>query len=329
MYPFTHVNAYSIKEAEDLLEKGNAAVIAGGTDLLPTMKGMCVPNPPEVLVNIKTIDGLVGITTDGGNLKIGALTKLSAIADSDIVKNNDGWKVLAEAALKAASPELRNLGTIGGNICQKPRCIYYRKEYNVYNCLRKKGGENTCYAASGLNRYHSIFGATGGGCVAICPSDIAPALVALGATIVTSKKEWKAEDFFYVGDMYDQINDIEENEIVKEILVPAPAAGTRSTYLKFAFRKAIDFPLVSVAVVANTSGGSVSDARIVLGGVHNTPWRATDAETSINGKAINESNAEAAGTAGVSNNRADSTAPQAKYKVQVAKTLIKRALLNL
>lgn len=332
MYPFTHVNAYSIEEAKALLKDGKAAVIAGGTDLLTTMNGMCISeaNAPTTLVNIKTINGLKGITTDSstGALKIGALTTLSEIADSPIVKDNQGWKVLAEAALKAASPELRNAGTIGGNICQKPRCIYYRKEYNFFNCLRKRGGENTCYAANGLNRFHSIFGSTGSGCYAICPSDTAPALVALGAKIITSNGEWDAKDFFYVGDRYDQINDIAADEIVKEIVVPAPAAGAKSTYLKFAFRKAIDFPLVSVAVVANTSNGTVSDASIVLGGVFNMPYRATKAESSINGKAITETNAADAGTAGLQDNLANE-APQAKYKVQVAKTLIKRALLAL
>jgi len=326
MYPFTHVNAYTVDEAATLLKDSNAAVIAGGTDLLTVMKGMCIPNPPEFLVNIKTIDGLEGITVDSdGSLRIGALTKLSKIASSSVV--NDGWKVLAQAAFKAASPELRNLGTIGGNICQKPRCIYFRKEYNVFNCLRKKGGENVCYAADGLHRYHSIFGSSGG-CYAICPSDTAPALVALGAKIVTSVTTWNADKFFYVGDRDDQINDIARGEIVKEIVIPPLAAGTKSIYKKFAFRKAIDFPLVSVAVVANTSGGTVSNASIVLGGVFNEPKRASAAETSIDGKQINENNAAAAGAAGVQDAQV-SNLPQVKYKVQVAKTLIKRALLEL
>jgi len=328
MYPFTHVNAYTLEEAKDLLDNGDAAVIAGGTDLIPTLRGMCIPEAaaPKYLVNIKTINGLKGITVDNntGALKIGALTTLSEIARSSIV--NDGWAVLAEAALKAAAPELRNMGTIGGNICQKPRCIYFRKEYNLYNCIRKKGGDNICYALTGLHRYHSIFG-TAGGCLAICPSDIAPALVALRAKIITNLEEWDAAKFFYVGDRHDQINDIAGNEIVKEIVIPA-LNGAKSTYLKFAFRKAIDFPLVSVAVVADTSGGSVSNASIVLGGVFNEPKRASDAEASINGRAITEGSATEAGEAGIKGYDVTDL-PQVKYKVQVARTLIKRALLAL
>jgi len=326
MYPFTHVNAYTIDEAETLLKVGNAAVIAGGTDLLTVMKGMCIPNPPEILVNIKTINGLDGINVDSdGTLRIGALATLSKIASSSVV--NDGWKVLAQAAFKAASPELRNMGTIGGNICQKPRCIYFRKEYSVFNCLRKKDGLNECYAANGLHRYHSIFGASAG-CYAICPSDTAPALVALGAKIVTNLDTWEAKDFFYVGEKDDQINDIASNEIVKEIVIPPLAASAKSIYKKFAFRRAIDFPLVSVAVVANISGGTASNASIVLGGVYNEPRRASTAEAAINDKQITEGNATAAGEAGVQNTQVNDL-PQVKYKVQVAKTLIKRALLEL
>jgi len=326
MYSFTYENAFTWEEAKDFLKEGNAAVIAGGTDLITTMKGMCIPESaaPKVLVNIKDIDAADLIRVDNGTLKIGALAKLSAIADSPEV--NSGWKVLSEAASKTASPELRNMGTIGGNICQKPRCVYYRKEYNLYNCLRKKDGDPTCYAANGLNRYHSIFGATGG-CFAVCPSDLAPALLALKAKIITTVKPWEAQDFFYVGDRDDQINDIGFDEIVKEIEIPA-LNGAKSTYRKFAFRKAIDFPLVSVAVVANVSGGDVSNASIVLGGVYNSPRRATGAEAFINGKPLNDSNAATAGEEGVKGHSAD-LAPQAKYKVQVAKALIKKALLDL
>jgi xanthine dehydrogenase YagS FAD-binding subunit len=324
MYRFEHTNAYTLGEATALLEKGNAAVIAGGTDILPTLKGMCTPDHPELLVNIKTIPDLDYIREEGGTLKIGALATLTKIANSSIVRN--GWEALAEAAFKVAAPELRNMGTIGGNICQKPRCIYYRKEFNIFNCARKKGGAD-CFALTGVNRFHSIFGPTGGSCFAICPSDIAPALVALGAIIVTTKKaDWKAEDFFTVGNKDDQINDIDSDEIVKEIQIPALASGTKSVYKKFAFRKAIDFPLVSVAAVITSSGGNASNASIVLGGVYNEPKRASEAEASINGKTINEANATTAGEEGLKNSSA--ALAQAKYKIQIAKTLIKRAILD-
>jgi len=328
MYPFTHTNAGTLTDASTALGKGKTQVVAGGTDLVTYMRIMCSPNPPTALVNLKTVlPSLNYIKVDNGTLKIGALTPISAIAASSVVAG--GWKALSQAALSVSSPELRNVGTIGGNICQKPRCPYYRFWGNGFSCLRKDP-KGICYALVGINRYHSIFGAVGG-CIATCPSDTAPALVALGASIVTTKKTWAAADFFVLNmsatdATREQINALAADEIVTEIQVPALAAGTKSTYLKWSFRKAIDFPLVSCAAVVTSASGTVSKASIVLGGVFNTPKRATDAETSITGKAINTATADAAGAATMT--AANATAlPANKYKTQIAKTLIKRALL--
>jgi len=321
VYKFAHVNSGTLADAATILGQGKAAVIAGGTDLLTYMKGMCTPNPPTILVNIKTIKpSLDYIKVDSGILRIGALATLADIAASSIVAGD--WNALALAAKAAASPELRNMGTIGGNICQKPRCIYFRNEQNAFNCLRKNP-QGTCYAVAGVNTYHSIFGAVGG-CIAVCPSDIAPALVALGASIVTNKKTWAAADFFVIKG--EQINSIDADEIVTEIQVPALATGTKSSYLKFAFRKAIDFPLVSCAAVITSASGSVSKASIVLGGVYNSPKRATDAENSITGKAISNTTADAAGAATATAAMRTALVTN-RYKVQITKTLIKRALL--
>jgi xanthine dehydrogenase YagS FAD-binding subunit len=328
MFDFTYQNVTTLADAQTILAAGKAKVIAGNTDLSTYMKGMFTPNPPTTLVNINHVTPTMDyIKVDSGTLKIGALTSLSDIAKSTDVLN--GWAVLAQAAGAVGGPELRNMGTIGGNICQHPRCIYYRNEYNDFNCLRKNPS-GICYALVGVNRYHSIFGALGG-CIAVCPSDTAPALVALGASIVTNKKTWAAADFFVpnlaaTDATREQINAIAADEIVTEIQVPALASGTKSAYLKFAFRKAIDFPLVSVAAVVTQASGSVSKASIVMGGVYNTPKRATDAETSITGKAISATTADAAG--GATQTAANSSAlPANKYKTQIAKTLIKRALL--
>jgi xanthine dehydrogenase YagS FAD-binding subunit len=318
MFKFDHVNATSVADAASKLSAGNGHIIAGGTDMMCYMRGMFTPNPPDTLVNLKTVSGLSYIKEEGGMLKIGALTTLTDVATSATVKGN--YTVLADAARKVGSLELRNMGTVGGNICQRPRCRYYRHDFNAFSCLRKNP-QGMCYALAGVNDEHSIFGATNG-CVAACPSDLAPALVALGATIVTSKKAWAAADFFVPKG--EQINSIDADEVVTEIQVPTPASGTKSTYLKFAFRKSIDFPLVSAAVVCTSSGGNVSDASIVLGAVFNSPRKATSAETSIKGKAIDSSTAEAAGSAAVSGAVA---LAKNKYKVQIARTLVKRALL--
>jgi xanthine dehydrogenase YagS FAD-binding subunit len=318
MFKFTHVNATELSGATAVLAKGNAQVVAGGTDLITYMRGMFTPTPPSTLVNLKTIAGLSYIKEEGGMLKIGALTTLSTIANSSVVKGN--YTVLAQAARAVGSLELRNVGTIGGNICQKPRCMYYRHDFNDFPCLRKNP-QGLCYALVGINTYHSIFGAVGG-CVATCPSDTAPALVALNANIVTTKKTWKAADFFVIKG--EQINSLDADEIITEIQVPTPAAGTKSAYLKFAFRKAIDFPLASAAVVVTQASGTVSAASIVLGGVFNSPKVATAAQDSIKGKAIDATTADAAGTAATTG---ATTLPKNKYKVQIIKTMVKRALL--
>ena len=215
------------------------------------------------------------------------------------------------------------MGTIGGNICQKPRCIYYRNEFNHFPCARKvKGG--TCYAIAGVCRYHSIYGGVGG-CMAVCPSDTAPALVALGAKIVTTKKTWEAADFFKVQNKEfgtargEQINALDLDEIVKEIQVPTPASGTKSTYKKWAFRKAIDFPQVSAAVVV--AGGK---AQVVLGGVYNEPKAFADVDASDAAKAAETVVAKANPlTSAQKRNNTN------KYKVQIAKTMVKRAIEGL
>jgi len=326
MYQVAHVDAKTVAEATAALAKGKAMAIAGGTDLIPYLKGMFSPIAPETIVNLKTIPNMAYIREEGGVLKVGALTTLTAIANNATVKSN--YTALAQAAKSVAAPELRNMGTIGGNICQTVRCAYYRNEYNDFPCLRKTQGA-LCFALTGYNRkYHSVFGASSG-CVAVCPSDIAIALVAMNAKIVTSTpRTINAADFFTakVAPAGEGINTLNAGEIVTEIQVPTLAAGTKSTYLKFAFRKAIDFAVVSVAAVATVSGGNASNASIVLGGVYNTPRRAEAAQTSINGKALNAANAAAAGDAAATG---AVTLSQNQYKVQIVKTLVKRALLAL
>jgi xanthine dehydrogenase YagS FAD-binding subunit len=305
-----HYEATSLDDAVSILAKGKGAVCAGGSDLMTYLKGFIVADPPTNIVDIKRISGLSYIKKDGDTLKIGALTTLYEIANSDDVKNN--CPALAEAAGLVASPEIRFQGTIGGNICQKPRCIYYRNEFDDYPCKRK-GESSMCYAVAGVNRYHSIFGLKDT-CMAVCPSDTAPVLVAVGAKIVTTKKTWDAKDFFVIKG--EQINSIDADEIVKEIQVPA---AKKSVYKKFAFRKSIDFPLVSVAV-AQTG----SSAKVILGACFNEPYEIDAAE--IAGGNFSEANAEA--IAAKVDAKAKTTA-QNKYKVQIAKTLIKRAILSL
>lgn len=321
MREFKHFNAYSIDKAVSLLGHygDRACIIAGGTDLLGKMKDAILPTYPEAVINIKTIPDLNYITQSDGMLKIGALTTLAEIADSEVVRSR--CLALAEAACRAASPQIRNMGTIAGNICQDIRCWYYRNQNNRFSCLRKRGGR--CYAIKGDNRYHSIFGGSvSGGCMAVHPSDTAPALIALNAKIKTSSRIIDAESFFEVKPVKTTV--LKTDEIVTEIQVPEPPTGTSSTFLKFALRQSIDFPIVNCAAMITVKEGKVAGARICLNAVHVVPYRAVQAEKVITGKSLNEAVAEEAGQGAVAEAK---PLEHNKYMVAVARTLVKRAIL--
>ena len=313
MRKFTHINTATVDEAVAALKKGKAAAMAGGTDLLGTMKEEILREYPEIVINLKTITpSLDYIKEEGGMLKIGALTRLEDIAKSTVVKSK--YAALAEAALRTASPHIREMGTIGGNICQLNRCWYFRWPSNRFDCVRKGGG--MCYATAGDNRYHSIFGGVQA-CMAVNPSDTAPALVALNAKIVTSKKTIDAEKFWAV--KFPGSTVLDADEIVTEIQVPTPAAGVKSAFVKFAIRTSIDFPVVNCAAAISST-----DARICLNAVYNLPYRATKAEDAIKGKTIDVANAEAAGAAAAQGSIALS---MNKYKIQIAKAMVKKTIL--
>jgi xanthine dehydrogenase YagS FAD-binding subunit len=313
---FAHIDAKTVDEAASILRTGKAAVISGGTDLLGAMRFEIMPsqNYPEVIVNLKTIPGMDYIREEGGMLRIGALTRLEDIAKNDLVRTK--YTALAEGAHRTATPHIREMGTIAGNICQHTRCWYYRLPDNRFYCIRKGG--KTCYAMAGDNRYHSIFGAVNM-CLAVNPSDTAPALVALNARIKTNKGLIEAEKFW---DMVVPGSTIlAADEIVTEIQIPTPAAGVKSAFIKFAIRKSIDFPIVNCA--AKIGAG---DARICLNAVYNKPYRATKAEEVIRGKSIDEASADAAGAAAVATAKA-LPGDRNKWKIPIAKAMVKRAIL--
>lgn len=312
---FEHVNAGTVEEAADILSEGNASIIAGGTDILGTMRFEVLPDYPEILVNLKSIPGLEYIKEEGGMLKIGSLTRLEDIAKSPLVGEN--YRALAEAAHRTASPHIREMGTIGGNICQLTRCWYFRIPDNRFNCLRKGGRK--CYAIKGDNRYHSIFGAVKG-CMAVNPSDTAPALVALDAKIKTNKRLIEAEKFW---DMVKPGSTIlAVDEIVTEIQIPTPARGLKSSFIKFAIRKSIDFPIVNCAALIGKG-----NARICLNAVYNTPYRVLKSERLLKGKPINEKTADAAGAEAITGAKI-LPGGRNKWKIQIARTMVKRAILG-
>ena len=289
-------------------------MISGGTDLLGTMRFEILPDYPEVLVNIKTIPGLDSVKEEAGMLRIGALVRLEDIAKNKLIRTK--YTALAEAAHRTATPHIREMGTIAGNICQLNRCWYFRNPDNRFFCIRKGGKQ--CFAMAGDNRYHSIFGAVKM-CLAVNPSDTAPALVALNAKIKTNKRVIEAEQFWDMKVPGSTV--LAADEIVTEIQIPTPAAGVKSAFIKFAIRKSIDFPIVNCA--AMIGGGS---ARVCMNAVYNTPYRAVPAEEAIKGKPINEANADAAGAAAVAAAKA-LPGERNKWKIPIAKTMVKRAIL--
>lgn len=323
MRTFQHINVYTIEEACFLLGKnrGRAVLNAGGTDLLGILKDEILPKYPKMVINIKTIPGLDSITQNNSGVTIGALTRLSNIVNSPLIKER--FPVLAEAARTVATPQIRNVATIGGNLCQDVRCWYYRYPRHIggpIQCLRK--GNGPCLAIRGDNRYHAIMG--GKRCFAVCPSDTAVALAALDASIHVSGPE--GDRIIAVTDFFSPIaNALKGNEIVTSIEIPSFSHTTSQRFIKFTLRKPVDFAIVSVASIVAIEKGACIDARIALGGIGPGPVRAQIAEEMVKGKAINEKNVADAAESALSNAR-----PLSKngYKIEITKTLIKRALLG-
>jgi xanthine dehydrogenase YagS FAD-binding subunit len=324
MKPFAHYNARSVEEALRLLAEygGKAKLNAGGTDLLGVLKDRILPDYPEAIVNIKTIPGLKNIAEDEEGISIGALVTLAEITASPLVAGT--VPLLKEAAKTVASPQIRNMGTVGGNLCQDVRCWYYRYPHEIGGrimCFRK-GGKG-CPAAAGENQYHAVMGAKK--CHAVCPSDLAVALAALGAS-VTVAGPGSTTRTVAVEDFYTPLgNVLGPAEMVTGVRFPKPSPAARQTFLKFTLRKPIDFAVVSVAAAVTLERGRCTDARLVLGAVAPAPVRALSAEEFLRGKELTAETAARTAELALAGAR-----PLAKnaYKVEVAKALVKRALLG-
>ena len=327
MKAFEWTNPTTINEAVKMLTVASPGdidesprPIAGGQDLLTVMKDYT--SRPTRLVNLKGIRGLNKITLSGRGLTIGALVTLTELEEHAGVRKS--YPGLAEAAHSIATPQIRNLGTVGGNLCQRPRCWYFRLEEVI--CLKKGGSE--CYAISGENKYNAILG--GGPSYIVHPSDLAPMLLALGATVTVTGSEGKrviALDKFFTLPSEGNIrreNVLKNEDIITEIHVPASPLAARSTYLKFKERDSLDFALASAAVAVRMgSNRTVQDARIVLGGVAPIPWRVPAAEKFLAGKELKPDVLAEAGKLALAEAQ-----PLEKnaYKVPLAQTLVRRAL---
>jgi xanthine dehydrogenase YagS FAD-binding subunit len=319
---FTYVRPGSIEDAINHLSSEGARVHAGGTDLLGCLRDNVFG--ALKLVSISALDELRGIrgTPDGG-VRIGALATISQVESNDLIKRN--YRALAMAASDVASPQLRNQGTIGGNICQKPRCWYYRGEFH---CLRKGG--NLCYAFGGENQFHCIFGSDKICCM-VHPSDIAPALVALGARARVSGPKGDRLvplEKFHVPPSEDVEREtvLEPGEIVTEIMLPPPTKSVKSSYRKVRARRSWDFALAGVALALGIKDGKVESGRVVLSGAAPIPWRSVAVERVIIGRKLDRQTITRAAEAVVENAE---PLTNNRYKIPLFSAIIEEELAKL
>jgi xanthine dehydrogenase YagS FAD-binding subunit len=325
MKSFTNSNPRDLSQAAKLLQQAhatgkNAAIAGGGSDLLGMIKERIVA--PDVLVHLKAIKGLDQVASEGGGARIGGQITLDTLSSHPLIRRQ--YAVLAEAAESVATLQIRNVGTLAGNVCQRPWCWYFR---NGFPCF--KAGGNQCFSITGENQFHAIFG--GGPSFIVHPSDTAPALVALDAkfrvTGPTGERTVPAADFFVLPKQNAaHENSLANDEVLGSVQVPAPRPGTRSTYHKVLDREAWTHAVVSAAIVLEMDQQVCRSARIVLGGVAPIPWRVPEAERLLAGQRITPELAAKAGEAAVAGAN-----PLRKngYKVPLTKAVVQRTLVEL
>jgi xanthine dehydrogenase YagS FAD-binding subunit len=315
---FAYVRPTSLDEALRHVADGRALVHAGGTDLLGCLREGVLA--PATVVSLSGIAALRGIEETPEGVAIGALTPVADVAASPLVRER--YAALAEAAAQVASPQLRNQGTLGGNVCQKPRCWYYRGDFQ---CLRKGG--DVCYAVAGENEFHAVVG--GGPCHIVHPSDTAPALAALGAIAQVAGPRGTRTvplDQFFVLPEKDLTREtvLAPGEILTRLLLPKPSAGpVRSTYRKVRARGSFDFALVGAAFALAMQGDRVARARAVFGGIAPVPWPAPAVEKALVGRRLDAGTIASAAQAAVAR-----LEPLGKngYKVPLLRGLVQERL---
>lgn len=314
MRNFEYFESRTVDEAISFLSEWGekAKIIAGGTDILVRLKKGLVAC--DCLISIMSIDELTMLSETDGMLSIGSAVTLSTLLKTEITKGR--YKLLRETTERIAGPQIRNMATLGGNLLQEVRCWFLHS--GSHECLRR--GYQKCTAPMNDNRYHAVLGAKG--CFAVCPSDIAVALSALDANVVLERKS--GERIMKLEELYgSHRHSISFDEILKRVIVPSPPAGSKQVFLKFAPRHA-DFATVSVAAVVVEERNICKDTRIALGALGPAPVRAKEAEEFLRGKPLSEQNAVKAAEIAL---KATSPLDYNTYKVDLAKTLIKRALL--
>jgi len=310
MKNFEYVLPKSVEEASTACAEKGAALKAAGVDLLDLMKGYVAT--PSKVVNLLAVPGMRDIAVGRGDAYIGALVTLAQLAEAKSLP-----RALVEAAGEAATPQVRNVATVGGNLCQRPRCWYFRND--AISCF-KKGGDG-CPARDGENRYHAIFHTSP--CPIVHPSNLAPALMALGASVKTTKREIEIEKFFVLPkDKSDRENVLEEGEIITTVSL-APHRW-KSAYREGREKESFDWATVAAAVALELDGGTVKEARIVLGAVAPIPLRSEAAEKALTGQKMSE---EAAMKAASEAFKDAKPLSGNAYKVALGRVILKRAIL--
>jgi xanthine dehydrogenase YagS FAD-binding subunit len=325
MRAFEYVSP-SNKEQVATLLGDDAAILAGGTDLLGLMKDDVLT--PSRLVNIKEIQTLRGISYSASGLRIGALTTIAELAEAR--SELASYPALMEAANEAASPQIRNLATIGGNMCQRPRCWYFRNGMG----LLPKTADGKSMVVEGDNRYAAILG-NSGPAYFVSPSTLAPTLIAYGARIRlysakaagSGVRELPLEKFFVIPTAENEReHDLQPGEMVIEIVVPSPAPDLHVANYEVRQKAAFDWPLATASVALEMTGNTITDARVILGHVAPVPWLSLDAAQVLKGKGLSSETAQAAADAALAPAK---PLRQNKYKITLAKTATKRAILSI
>ena len=319
MQAFQYASPTTVQEALDHLSStwGEVDILAGGTDLLSLMKERI--HTPKTVVGLRGVKELHGITKSGNGLRIGAMVTVQELAGNSQIQKQ--YPALAQAAEGIHSPQMRSMGTVVGDLLQRPRCWYFRRGMGL---LAKYDGKSL--VATGENRYHAILG-NKGPAYFVNASGFAPAMIALGAKAkVVSKsgsREVEVEKLYRAPSADGERElDLKPDELVTEVIIPG--SGARSATYEVRERQLLDWPLTAAAVVLEMSGNTVQSARVVLGHVAPTPWRSSQAEQALAGKTVSDDVATAAGKAAVA---AATPLSQNKYKVQLASVAVKRAVL--
>jgi xanthine dehydrogenase YagS FAD-binding subunit len=324
MRAFQYASPKQKQQAVGLLGKqwSDAEVLAGGSDLLSLMKDDIVY--PKRLVNVKDIPELHGISfSPQRGLRIGALTTLAELSENPNARRH--YLMLASSAADAASPQIRNVATIAGNMCQRPRCWYFRNGFG----LLAMAPDGSSLVKKGDNRHHAILG-NDGPAYFVSPSSVAPGLIAYGAKVrlfgPEGARELPLEKFFVIPKTEgEREHDLRPNEIVTELIVPAPAAGLRAAHYEVRQKEAFDWPYATASVALTMDGNTVRSARIVMGHVAPVPWISNEASQALLGKTISEEVADAAGAAAVANAK---SLGRNQHKIKLARVAVKRAILQ-